>query len=97
MKHISIIPNAVKRQFDNVISVIHASQNPYDLAPLSSNLLDAETRTHDQLFDPMLLSQAMIHRSKDFSSKTPPNTTSEDNSDCATSVNHQNQTTSTLN
>lgn len=53
MRQISIILDGVNGQFDNVVSIIHASRNPYDLAYVSSVLMDAETRNHDQLFHPV--------------------------------------------
>lgn len=41
MQHISIFLKGVKVQYDHVISVIHASRNSYDIASVSSVLLDA--------------------------------------------------------
>lgn len=41
----------MKGQFDNVISVIHASSNPYDIAFVSLVLLDLEARQSKMLFD----------------------------------------------
>lgn len=35
MQHMSIILNGAKGQYDNVIAVIHASRNPYDIASVS--------------------------------------------------------------
>lgn len=51
MQQISIILNGVKGQYDNVVSVIHASRNPYDLASITSVLLDAEARQKEISFD----------------------------------------------
>lgn len=44
MQQIFIILNGVKWQYDNVVSIIHASRNPSDLASISSILIDAESR-----------------------------------------------------
>lgn len=44
MQKISTIVNEVKGQYDNVVYVIHSSRNPYDLASISSVLLDVEAR-----------------------------------------------------
>lgn len=35
MQHISIIINGVRGQYDNVVDVIHASRNTYDLSSIS--------------------------------------------------------------
>lgn len=51
MQQISIILNGVKGQYDRVVSVIHASRNPYDLASISSILLYAEARQNEMLRD----------------------------------------------
>lgn len=51
MQWISIILNEVKEQYDNVVSIINASMNHYDLASISSTLLDAEARQKDLVFD----------------------------------------------
>lgn len=50
MRHILIILNGVKDQFDNAIAVIHGSRNLYDIASVSV-LLDAKVRQSDVLFD----------------------------------------------
>lgn len=42
MQHISIIVNGLKGQYDNVVYVIHASRNLYDLVSISYVLLDVE-------------------------------------------------------
>lgn len=44
MRQISIILNGVKGQFDNVVIVIHARCNPYDIAYVTSVLLDVEAQ-----------------------------------------------------
>lgn len=61
MKHISIVLNGVKGQFDNMISVIHASRKPYDLASVSSVLLDAESRQTDLLLDANLTANVFVN------------------------------------
>lgn len=51
MQQISIILNGVKGQYDSIISVIHASRNPYHLAYISLVLLDVEARQKVIMFD----------------------------------------------
>lgn len=51
MQHIYNILNGVKGQYDNVVSVIHASNNPYEIASVCFVLLDAKSRLRDQLFE----------------------------------------------
>lgn len=41
----------VKGRYDSIFAVIHASCNSYDLASISSILLDAEAQQRDMLFD----------------------------------------------
>lgn len=77
-QQIPIILDGVTSQFDNVVSVIHASRNPYDLASITFILLDDETRVRDQLFDPLISLQAMVCSSYDFNSiSTSLNTNSD--------------------
>lgn len=54
MEHISIILSGVNGKYDNVVYVMHARQNTYDLASISSILLNVKARLRDQLFDPSL-------------------------------------------
>lgn len=61
MHQISIILNEVKGQFDNVIVVIHASQNLYDIASMNSVLLDADVRQSDMLFDASLFANVDVN------------------------------------
>lgn len=58
--NISIILNGVKGQYDNVVSVIHASRNPYDIASVSSVLLVVEASMRDQLFDPTMYVNVVV-------------------------------------
>lgn len=48
--------------------MIHASRSPCRLASVSSVLLDVETRVYDQLFDPLISPQAMVHSSDNLNS-----------------------------
>lgn len=41
----------MKGQFDSVVVIIHASQNPYTIASLNFVLIDVETRHFKLLFD----------------------------------------------
>lgn len=52
IQHTSIILNGMKGLYDNFFYVIHLRHNPYDIASISSMLLDVEVRLHDQLFNP---------------------------------------------
>lgn len=61
MEHIYIILNGVKDQFDNIIVVMHASQNPYDITSVSYVLLDAEDRQCDILFDASLSANVAVN------------------------------------
>lgn len=54
MQQISIILNGVKWQYDSVVSVIHASKNPHDIASITSIILDVESKQRDMLFDTSL-------------------------------------------
>lgn len=58
MKHIFIVLNGVKGQCDNVIVVIHANRNLYDIASMSSVLLNGEARQSDLLL--MRIFQLML-------------------------------------
>lgn len=54
--------NGVKGQYNNIVVVIQASCNPYDLTSVNSLSLDVETRLRDQLFDHVLSANDMIHK-----------------------------------
>lgn len=70
IQQISIILNGVKGQYDDVVVVIHASRNPYEIASVCSVLLYAETQRMDLLFDipPSInvVTKNDIHRSRWF-------------------------------
>lgn len=58
-----MILNGLKGQYDNVVVVIHVSRNLYDLASISSLLLDAEVRQRDSLFDTSLSAANVVVKS----------------------------------
>lgn len=62
LQQISIIFNGVKGQHDNVI-FIHANMNPYDIASISTILLDAESRQSDMLFDESISTNVALNHS----------------------------------
>lgn len=55
MQQTSIILNGVKVQYNNVVFVIHANWNPYDLASISSVFLYVEARQRELMFDNSLV------------------------------------------
>lgn len=75
MQQISIIINIVKGQFDNIIVVIHATRNPYDVALVSSVLLDAEYRQVDLLFDNFIYANVVVVNRSSTGSDTQSNNT----------------------
>lgn len=60
MQHIYIILNGVKSQYINVVSIIHVSWNPYDLASIRSLLIDAKVREKEIIFDNSLSAPNMV-------------------------------------
>lgn len=71
MQHISIVLNGVKRQFDNIIPVIHASRNSYDLVLVSSFLLNAKARQVDLLFVTNVIDNLVVNHNSSAKNNGP--------------------------
>lgn len=71
MQRISIILNGITCHYDSVVSIIHTSRNPYDLASISFVLLGAEARHRDLQFDSSLSTANVVIRSYDRHGEKP--------------------------